>query len=52
MLSNFGQREDIERALSAGADQFMVKANFTLDEIVQEVKKIMSSPRVDHTPVP
>lgn len=46
MLSNFGQREDIERAFAAGADHFLVKANFTLDEIVQEVKKIMATPRV------
>ena len=45
MLSNFGQREDIERAFAAGADQFMVKANYTLDEIVEEVKKIMATPR-------
>ncbi len=43
MLSNFGQREDIERALKAGANQFLIKANFTLDEIVQEVKKIIAS---------
>lgn len=40
MLSNFGQREDIEKALNAGANQFLVKANYTLDEIVEEVKKI------------
>lgn len=45
MLSNFGQREDIEKALNAGADQFMVKANYTLDEIVEEVKKIVAIPR-------
>jgi DNA-binding response OmpR family regulator len=45
MLSNFGQREDIERAFGLGADHFFVKANYTLDEIVQEVKKIMSTPR-------
>lgn len=40
MLSNFGQREDIEKALKAGANQFLVKANYTLDEIVDEVKKM------------
>lgn len=45
MLSNFGQREDIEKALGLGADQFFIKANFTLDEIVQEVKKIAAIPR-------
>lgn len=45
MLSNFGQREDIEKALKAGADQFFVKANFTLDEIVEGVKKMLATPR-------
>jgi DNA-binding response OmpR family regulator len=45
MLSNFGQREDLERAFAAGADKFLVKANYTLDEIVQEVKKVLASPR-------
>jgi len=44
MLSNFGQREDIEKALKGGADQFMVKANYTLDEIVAEVKKMVVTP--------
>jgi DNA-binding response OmpR family regulator len=43
MLSNFGQREDIEKALKMGANQFMIKANFTLDEIVDEVKKMSVS---------
>ncbi len=43
MLSNFGQREDIEKALKAGANQFLVKANYTLDEIVDEVKKMSES---------
>jgi DNA-binding response OmpR family regulator len=45
MLSNFGQREDIEKALKAGADQFFVKANYTLDEIVEGVKKMLATPR-------
>ncbi len=45
MLSNFGQKEDLERAFAAGADKFLVKANYTLDEIVQEAKKVMASPR-------
>lgn len=45
MLSNFGQREDVEKALSSGADQFLVKANFTLDEIITEAKNIMTKER-------
>lgn len=46
MLSNFGQREDIQKALAGGADNFLVKANYTLDEVVGEVKKIIEKPRV------
>ncbi len=45
MLSNFGQREDIDKALKLGADQFFVKANFTLDEIVEAVQKMLTTPR-------
>lgn len=44
MLSNFGQREDIEKALKSGAERFFIKANYTLDEIVDEVKKILANP--------
>jgi len=47
MLSNFGQREDIEKALKAGANQFFVKANYTLPEIIDEVKK-MTMPPAQH----
>ncbi len=40
MLSNFGQREDIERAQKLGAMRFLIKANYTLDEIVAEVRDV------------
>ena len=41
MLSNLGQKEDVDRALSLGAKDFMVKANFTLDEIVEKIRSIV-----------
>jgi len=41
MLSNLGQKEDIDRAISLGAKDFMVKANFTLDEIVAKIRDIV-----------
>jgi DNA-binding response OmpR family regulator len=41
ILSNLGQKEDIDRAMSLGATDFMVKANFTLDEIVTKIRKIL-----------
>lgn len=41
ILSNLGQKEDIDRAKSLGAQDFMVKANFTLDEIVEKVHTVV-----------
>lgn len=41
ILSNLGQKEDLEKAMALGARDFMVKANFTLDEIVTKVRSIV-----------
>lgn len=41
VLSNLGQREDIDRATAAGAEDYMIKANFTPGEIVQKVRSIL-----------
>ncbi len=41
ILSNLGQKEDLDRAMTLGAKDFMVKANFTLDEIVAKVRGII-----------
>ena len=38
ILSSLGQKEDLEKAMALGANDFMVKANFTLDEIVTKVR--------------
>lgn len=38
ILSNLGQKEDLEKAMALGAEDFMVKANFTLDEIMAKVR--------------
>ncbi|KKU80544.1 MAG: response regulator receiver domain protein (CheY-like) [Parcubacteria group bacterium GW2011_GWA1_47_8] len=40
ILSNLGQKEDVDRAMALGAKDFMVKANFTLDEIVTKVRTV------------
>ncbi len=41
ILSNLGQKEDTDKALKLGAIDFMVKANFTLDEIVTKVRTVL-----------
>lgn len=38
MLSNLGQDSDIKKAKDMGANDFMVKANFTSREIAQKLK--------------
>jgi DNA-binding response OmpR family regulator len=41
ILSNLGQDEEIKKALSLGANMFLVKANFTTGEIVKKVRKLL-----------
>ena len=40
MLSNLGQEDDINRAMSFGANDYLVKAHFTTDEIADRVNAI------------
>jgi len=42
ILSNLGQRDEIEKGLKLGAVDFMVKAHFTPEEIVGKIKSILS----------
>lgn len=41
ILSNLSQKSDIEKGKELGAVSFLVKATVNLDEIVQEVKKVL-----------
>lgn len=41
ILSNLGTREDVEKALKFGAEEFMIKAHHTLQEIVDEIKRTL-----------
>ena len=41
VFSNLGQKEDIEKARGLGAVDFLVKANFTLDDVVAKIKEIL-----------
>jgi len=39
VLSNLGQKEDVERAMKLGAQDYLIKAHFTLEEIVEKIRK-------------
>ena len=41
IFSNLGQKEDIERAKGLGANDFLIKANFTLDDVVVKIKTFL-----------
>jgi len=41
ILSNLDQKEDIDKGLSLGADDFIIKADFTPSEVVERVKKLL-----------
>lgn len=41
VLSNLGQKEDVERAKKLGAEDYLIKAHFTLEEIVNKIRKYL-----------
>lgn len=38
ILSNLGQREEIEKGLKSGAIDYLIKAHFTPGEIIEKIK--------------
>jgi DNA-binding response OmpR family regulator len=38
ILSNLGQKEDIERGLGLGAKDYIIKAHFTPSEVVDKIR--------------
>ena len=41
ILSNLGQKEDIERGLKLGPVDYLIKAHFTPGEIIEKVKTVL-----------
>lgn len=41
IISNLGQKDEIQKGLDAGADSYLVKANVTTEEIVSCVQKMI-----------
>ena len=38
VISNLGQKEEVEKGLKLGAVEFLIKAHYTPDEIIDKVK--------------
>ncbi|MEK7481002.1 MAG: response regulator [Patescibacteria group bacterium] len=43
VLTNLENAEDVEKALELGATTYLVKANYTLEEIAQKVEEVLES---------
>ena len=41
ILSNLGQKEDIEKGLKLGATDYLIKAHFTPGEIIEKVRFVL-----------
>jgi len=42
MLSNLGQEDDIKKAMALGANDYLVKAHFTTEEIAAKIKEVLA----------
>ncbi len=39
ILSNLGQKSEIDKGLNLGAQNFLIKANYTPDQIIKKIKE-------------
>lgn len=42
VLSNLGQKDDVDRAVKLGAEEYLIKAHHTPDEILERIRKILN----------
>ena len=42
ILSNLGQKDDVERGLKLGAERYFIKAHYTPTQVVEEIKKMLT----------
>ncbi len=52
LLSNLGQKKDIEKGKSLGATDYLVKAHFTPSEVVKKFYHILGLPIPPEKPIP
>lgn len=43
ILSNFGQKSEVDKGIKLGAEKFLIKATITLDEVFSEAERILQS---------
>jgi DNA-binding response OmpR family regulator len=43
LLTNLGQKKDVDRGLALGAEDYLIKAHFMPNEVIAKIKKILNS---------
>ncbi len=43
LLTNLGQKPDVERGVKLGADDYIIKAHYTPSEVVDKIKKLLDN---------
>lgn len=43
VLSNLGQKEEVEKGLTMGAAKYLIKAHYTPTQVVQEVQNVLAN---------
>ncbi len=41
ILSNLGQKEEVEKGIKLGAAKYLIKAHYTPSQVIKEIKKII-----------
>ncbi len=41
LLTNLGQKENVEKGFDLGADSYIIKAHFTPSEVIEKIKEIL-----------
>ncbi len=41
ILSNLGQKEEVEKGIKLGAIKFLIKSHYTPSEVIEEIKKTL-----------
>jgi CheY-like chemotaxis protein len=43
VLSNLGQESDIDKARTLGAADYMIKSNFSMQEVIEKISKVIAA---------
>jgi len=41
VLSNLGQKDEVEKGIKLGATKYLIKAHYTPSEVIEEIKEVL-----------